>query len=63
MVRPRNQTTGAEAEAAFAAAKNLGWETLACSPFCRGWELDKWVQKAVAREPAAAEPQVRAWPT
>lgn len=49
MVRPYNVTT-ADAAEAFAAARRLGWQTLACSPFVRGWELDKLVARAVERE-------------
>ena len=45
MVRPYNVTTG-EGGPAFAACKDLGWETLACSPFVRGWWLDKLVERA-----------------
>ena len=47
MVRPYNVTTP-DAAPAFAACKALGWETLACSPFVRGWELDKAVSEAAA---------------
>lgn len=46
MVRPYNVTTG-DAAPAFAAAKRLGWQTLACSPFVRGWELDRLAQNAM----------------
>lgn len=45
MVRPYNLTTP-DAAPAFAASKTLHWENLACSPFVRGWELDKLVQRA-----------------
>ena len=47
MVRPWNVLTP-EAPPIFAAAKQLGWTTLACSPFLRGWHLDKLVAAAVA---------------
>ena len=47
------------AAATFAAAKELGWENYACSPFVRGWELDKLVEKAVVRD-GGEEPTVRA---
>jgi aryl-alcohol dehydrogenase-like predicted oxidoreductase len=43
MVHPRNITTD-DADTVFAGAKALGWETLACSPFVRGWELDRIVE-------------------
>lgn len=33
----------------FAAASRLGWQTLACSPFVRGWDFDRLA--AQAREP------------
>lgn len=36
---------------AFSMAKRLGWETIACSPFIRGWKLDELVNRAVDREP------------
>jgi len=45
MVRPFNVQTP-EAPPIFAAAKQLGWRTLACSPFLRGWHLDKLVKAA-----------------
>jgi len=45
MVLPYNVTTEGAAPV-FAACRRLGWETLACSPFVRGWELDKLVLRA-----------------
>ena len=48
MVRPYNVTTR-DAAPAFAASVALGWETLACSPYVRGWELDRLVKGAGAR--------------
>jgi len=45
MVRPLNVATP-EAGPAFAAAKRLGWHTLAASPFVRGWHLDRLVAAA-----------------
>lgn len=33
----------------FAACKRLGWENFACSPFGRGWELDKLLGEATRR--------------
>lgn len=47
MVRPCNVLTP-EAAPIFAAAKSLHWTTLACSPFLRGWHLDKLIATAVA---------------
>jgi aryl-alcohol dehydrogenase-like predicted oxidoreductase len=47
MVRPYNVTTRA-AGPAFSTAKALGWETLACSPFVRGWGLERLLERAVA---------------
>ena len=47
MVRPYNVTTR-DADDAFAATRRLGWRNFACSPFVRGWELDKLVTKALA---------------
>jgi aryl-alcohol dehydrogenase-like predicted oxidoreductase len=49
MVQPYNTATPDAAEA-FAAAKGLGWETLACSPFRRGWRLDTLTDLAAAFE-------------
>ncbi|RPI00627.1 MAG: hypothetical protein EHM64_16895 [Ignavibacteriae bacterium] len=43
MVRPYNVLTD-EAPPIFTAAKNAGLETIACSPFVRGWQLDKMAQ-------------------
>ena len=45
MVRPLNVATPT-AGPAFAAAKRLGWHTLAASPFVRGWHLDSLVAAA-----------------
>jgi hypothetical protein len=39
VVQPHNITTQGSLEK-FAVYKALGWRTLACSPFVRGWELD-----------------------
>jgi aryl-alcohol dehydrogenase-like predicted oxidoreductase len=58
MVRPLNTTTR-DAGPAFAAARRLGWQTLACSPFARGWELDRLAANAL-RQGAASEEQARA---
>lgn len=49
MVHPLNITT-ADAASAFAAARELGWQTLACSPYVRGWELERLVQRASKSE-------------
>jgi len=57
MVQPYNTGTPNAAEA-FAAAKHLGWETLACSPFYRGWRLDKLVETAGSDDPAALRARV-----
>lgn len=50
MVRPYNITTR-DVATVFAAAKLTGWKTLACSPYVRGWELDKLVLNAQKLEP------------
>lgn len=47
-IRPCNVTT-ADADRIFAACKMSGWETVATSPFFRGWELDRIVADASAR--------------
>jgi aryl-alcohol dehydrogenase-like predicted oxidoreductase len=47
-IRPFNITT-ADAAPIFAACKKVGWETIATSPFKRGWELDRIIATAVAR--------------
>ncbi|MBI3769881.1 MAG: aldo/keto reductase [Deltaproteobacteria bacterium] len=46
-IRPFNVTTD-DAAAVFAACKACGWETLATSPFFRGWELEKIIAAAAA---------------
>jgi len=46
-IRPFNITTD-DAAPVFAACKMSGWETLATSPFFRGWELDSMVAEASA---------------
>ena len=46
-VHPCNVTTD-DAAAVFAACKRAGWETLATSPFVRGWGLDRLVAAAAA---------------
>jgi hypothetical protein len=43
-VAPCNVTCADDAAPRFAAYKALGWETLATSPFVRGWELDKRIE-------------------
>ena len=53
MVRPYNIASN-DAPPAFAACKELGWENYACSPFVRGWELDKMVGAALRLEPGNA---------
>jgi aryl-alcohol dehydrogenase-like predicted oxidoreductase len=45
-VRPHNVRT-ADSLSAFQTARRLGWQTLACSPFIRGWELDELIGRAV----------------
>jgi aryl-alcohol dehydrogenase-like predicted oxidoreductase len=47
MVSPYNLTT-VDAAPRLAAGRALGWENLACSPFVRGWELDKRVNRIQA---------------
>lgn len=47
-IRPFNVTTD-DAAPAFAAYKAAGWETIATSPFFRGWELDRIVTQASDR--------------
>jgi aryl-alcohol dehydrogenase-like predicted oxidoreductase len=44
-IRPFNVTT-ADAASVFADCKIGGWETIATSPFFRGWELDRMVAGA-----------------
>ena len=47
-IRPFNITT-TDAASIFAACKLAGWETIATSPFSRGWELDRIIAAASAR--------------
>jgi aryl-alcohol dehydrogenase-like predicted oxidoreductase len=44
-IGPFNITTP-NASSIFAGYKRLGWETIATSPFVRGWELDRRIAKA-----------------
>jgi aryl-alcohol dehydrogenase-like predicted oxidoreductase len=53
-LRPFNVAT-ADAAPIFRACKAAGWETIATSPFRRGWELDNIVAAAVARGYGHAE--------
>jgi len=53
-IRPFNVTTG-DAARVFAACKRSRWETIATSPFFRGWELDRLVTEASARGYGPAE--------
>ena len=53
-IRPFNVTTS-DAASIFAACKRSGWETLATSPFNRGWELDRRIAEAVSRGYGSAE--------
>ena len=53
-IRPCNIATD-DAAPVFAACKRVGWETLATSPFFRGWELDRIVAEASARALGPAE--------
>lgn len=47
-IRPFNITTD-DAAPVFTACKMRGWETIATSPFSRGWELDEILAAASAR--------------
>jgi aryl-alcohol dehydrogenase-like predicted oxidoreductase len=53
-IRPCNITTQ-DAPPIFAACKRSGWETLATSPFGRGWELDRQIAQAALRGYGNAE--------
>jgi aryl-alcohol dehydrogenase-like predicted oxidoreductase len=53
-IRPFNVATP-EAASIFTACKKTGWETLATSPFGRGWELDRVIAEAVSRGHGNAE--------
>jgi aryl-alcohol dehydrogenase-like predicted oxidoreductase len=46
-IRPFNITTD-DAASIFATCKTVGWETIATSPFRRGWELDRMIGSASA---------------
>jgi aryl-alcohol dehydrogenase-like predicted oxidoreductase len=59
-IRPLNVTT-TDAAPIFAACKSAGWETIATSPFRRGWELDNIIAAAAAHgygPPEAMRPLV-----
>lgn len=47
-IRPFN-ITAKDAAPVFAAYKTAGWETLATSPFVRGWKLDQIIAEASSR--------------
>jgi aryl-alcohol dehydrogenase-like predicted oxidoreductase len=47
-IRPFNITT-TDVASIFAGCKSAGWETIATSPFRRGWELDKMIAAGAAR--------------
>jgi aryl-alcohol dehydrogenase-like predicted oxidoreductase len=53
-IQPFNITTDDDASV-FAACKRSGWQTLATSPFARGWELDRMTAAASARGYGAPE--------
>jgi aryl-alcohol dehydrogenase-like predicted oxidoreductase len=53
-IRQFNITTS-DGPQIFAACKTLGWETLAASPFMRGWELEMRVVQASIRRHTDAE--------
>jgi len=53
-IRPFNTTTQ-DAPPIFADCKRSGWETLATSPFVRGWELDRRIAEASSRGRIEAE--------
>jgi aryl-alcohol dehydrogenase-like predicted oxidoreductase len=59
-IRPNNIVTPGAASV-FAACKARGWETLATSPFFRGWELDRVIAEASVRgygDPETLRPMV-----
>jgi aryl-alcohol dehydrogenase-like predicted oxidoreductase len=59
-IRPNNIVTPGPASV-FAACKARGWETLATSPFFRGWELDRVIAEASVRgygDPETLRPMV-----
>jgi len=53
-IRPFNVATG-DAAPLFAACRRRGWNTIATSPFVRGWELDKLIAVASAQGNGNAE--------
>jgi aryl-alcohol dehydrogenase-like predicted oxidoreductase len=58
MVAPLNIARDA-AEVFHVSKETMGWETIAVSPFIRGWELDRMVEKALKVEPGS-ESNIRA---
>jgi aryl-alcohol dehydrogenase-like predicted oxidoreductase len=58
MVQPYNVGTP-DAAASFMAARKLGWQTYACSPFIRGWRLDSMVQRAIEDGDSGSEEEIR----
>jgi len=57
VVQPHNLTTQGSGEK-LATYKAMGWRTLACSPFVRGWELDTLIA-TWARMGGPAAPEAR----
>ena len=53
MIKPYNIRTR-ESTPVFDACRRQGWLNLACSPFIRGWELDKMTEWARQKEPDAS---------
>lgn len=58
-VAPCNVTCADDAIPRFAAYKALGWETLATSPFVRGWELDKRTESEAKDKASVADEMLR----
>jgi aryl-alcohol dehydrogenase-like predicted oxidoreductase len=48
MIRPLNAYNAADNALHFTMSQELGWKTYACSPFIRGWFLDKMVEQGQA---------------
>ena len=59
MLRPLNIARRDAAPAFRVSKEQMGWQNWAVSPFIRGWELDKMVEKALVRT-GGVEPEIRA---
>jgi hypothetical protein len=58
-VAPCNVTTTEDATGRFSIYKTIGWETIATSPFVRGWELEKRIASLGESKSEVADKMLR----